>query len=131
MEKEAETKAIYKLTNHLTDAEDLHNIACIAVSAIMDCFSCKAALICFDENGLPEQTFVQQISAKERIWRKVENPAEIKRNVLALQAEFYIGAEFCDWPIYGRESILGVIRLPGDKALIMSDAQRRLITFHH
>ena len=38
-EKEAETKAIYNLTNHLTDAKGIHDIAGIAVFAISECFS--------------------------------------------------------------------------------------------
>lgn len=126
-EKEAETKALFKLTNHLTDAEDMHNIACIAVSALYDCFLVQAALLCFDENGMPESFFIQQISEKERIRRVLENPAALKQRTADLRTEYDMNEEFCDWPIHGRENILGLIRIPKEKALLLRDAQKRLL----
>ena len=64
LEKEAETKAIYNLTNHLTDAEDIHAIAALAASAISECFLCNAACLCFDENNVPEKWPFRIISAQ-------------------------------------------------------------------
>lgn len=126
-EKEAETKAIYNLTNHLTAAKDIHDIAGIAIFAISDCFSCKAACLCFDENGLPEQTFIQQAAKEKRIRREVTNAQEIKCQLEGIRTGFDIGTEFYDWPIYGRESILGIIRIPKEKAQIMNESQTRLL----
>ncbi len=126
-EKEAETKAIYKLTNHLTDPKNVHDIAGIAVSAISKCFSCSAACLYFDENSMPESTFVQQISDNQQIRREVVDINETRHRIEGLRTGFDIGTEFTDWPIYGRESILGVIRIPNDKARNMNDAQMRLL----
>lgn len=127
LEKEAETKAIYNLTNHLTDAKDIHDIAGIAVSAISRCFGCSAACLCFDENNMPENTFIQQISDNEQVRREVMDIDEMKHHIESFRTGFDIGAEFTDWPVYGRESILGVIRIPNDKARNMNDAQMRLL----
>lgn len=126
-EKEAETKAIYNLTNHLTDAKDIHDIVCIAIGTISDCFFCKAAMLCFDENGLPEISFIQQVSPEKRVYRKVDDIIEIKHRIEALRMGYDIGPEFYDWPIYGRECILGIIRIPKERAQEMSEVQMRLL----
>ena len=126
-EKEAETKAIYNLTNHLTDAKDIHDIAGIAASAISECFACNAGFLCFDEDNLPENTFIQQIPGGGQIRREVTGADEMAHRIEGLRAGYDAGEEFTDWIIYGRESILGIIRIPNDKAKIMNDAQMKLL----
>lgn len=126
-EKEIETKAVYNLTNHLTDAGDIHHIASIAVKVMSDSFFCKVAILCFDESGIPELSFIQQVSIEKQVRRKVDNVSEIKHRIEALRTGYDIGEEFYDWPIYGRESILGIIRIPSEKAQVMSEAQLRLL----
>jgi two-component system sensor histidine kinase KdpD len=126
-EKEAETKAIYNLTNHLTDANGIHDIAGIAAFAISECFSCNAACLCFDEDNMPENTFVQQMLGGEQVRREVADVDEMKHRIESLRTGYDTGAEFTDWPIYGREIILGVIRIPNDSAKSMNEAQMRLL----
>jgi two-component system sensor histidine kinase KdpD len=127
LEKESETKALYMLTNHLTDAADVHDIAGIAVGIISNIMDCNAACLCFDENELPEKTFVQQISPEKQIYRDTENAEEIKYKTVDLQAGYYIDTEFYNWLIYGRDSILGIIRIPVETASVMVEAQTRLL----
>jgi len=126
-EKEAETKAIYNLTNHLTDAKNIHDIASIAAKAISFSFSCKAACLCFDENGMPEQSFIQQVSNDNQVHREIPDIQEYKYKIDGMRTGFDEGEEFFDWPIYGSEVTLGVIRIPKDNALNMNDAQTRLL----
>jgi two-component system sensor histidine kinase KdpD len=126
-EKESETKAIYNLTNHLTDAKGMHDIAGIAASTISECFSCNAACLCFNEANMPENAFVQQMLGGELVRREVADVDEMKHRIESLRTGFGIGAEFTDWPIYGRESILGVIRIPNDMEKGMNEAQKRLL----
>ena len=126
-EKEAETKAIYNLTNHLTDAKDVHDIASIAVTAISKCFSCNAACLCFNEDNMPEQTFIQQIFGEKQIRREVYDTQEIKHQMESLRTNFDVGDEFYDWPIYGSESILGILRIPKEKSEKMNETQMRLL----
>jgi len=125
--KEAETKAIYNLTNHLTDAKDVHDIASIAVTAISECFSCNAACLCFDEDNMPEQTFIQQRLGEKQVRREVGDIQEIRHQIESLRTGFNVGDEFYDWPIYGRESILGVLRIPREKSEKMNETQMRLL----
>ena len=126
-QKESETKSIYELANRLPDAKDMRDIASLSVSNISECFSCEAACLCFDEAGLPEPVFVQQAGKEEKIMREVGDAEEIKRRVDWLRTDYNIGEEFCDWPILGRESILGLIRIPINRMQTMTDAQTRLL----
>lgn len=95
-EKEAETKALYTLTNRLTDAPGMEEIAGIATDAISGLTRCDAECLCFDENGKPEAAY-------------------------GMETEFY------DWPICGRETTLGVVRIPTEVTRTMSEAQTRML----
>ncbi|MEA4895361.1 MAG: DUF4118 domain-containing protein [Oscillospiraceae bacterium] len=126
-EKEAETSALFHLTNRLTDATDISDIASIATDTISGIMNCRAACLCFDESGQPEQSFIQQQSADEQVRRKVDDAAEIRHRIEGLRTAFDAGEEFYDWPIYGREAILGVLRIPKETAVFMSEPQKRLL----
>ncbi|MDL2205481.1 DUF4118 domain-containing protein [Eubacteriales bacterium OttesenSCG-928-N13] len=126
-EKERETKGIYDLTNHLTDAADIYDIAKLSVSAISACFNCQAGCLCFDEQGNPEPTFIQQTTDDRQVRRKIDDVDFYKRQIEGLRTPFAEGEEFCDWPIYGNESTLGIIRIPNSSALTMDDSQTRLL----
>lgn len=126
-EKEAETKALYMLTNHLTDAVDIHDIAGITSNIISDVMECKAACLCFDENGLPEKNFIQQVSPEKQIERDVADTEDITHQIEGLRSGYNVGTEFYDWLIYGRDNILGIIRIPTEKAAVLTNAQTRLL----
>ena len=126
-EKEAETMAIYNLTNRLTDAKGMHDIAGIAASAIGECFSRNAACLCFDEANMPENAYVQQILGGGQVRREVADIDDMKRRIESLRTGYDIGAEFTDWPIYGRENTLGVVRIPNEGEKSLNEAQKRLL----
>jgi two-component system sensor histidine kinase KdpD len=126
-EKEAEASALYQLTNHLTDATDISDIASITVKTISNIMNCHAACLCSDENGQPEQSYIQQKNADEQVRRNIGDRTEIKHRIENLRTAYDIGPEFYDWPIYGREIILGVLRIPKDTAAKMSEPQMRLL----
>lgn len=126
-EKESETKALYMLTNHLTDASNMHDIADVATKIISTVINCNAACLCFDENELPEKTFVQQISPEKQIYRDTENADEIKCKTEELQTGYYTDTEFNNWLIYGKDNVLGIIRIPINNAVVMTEAQTRLL----
>lgn len=126
-EKEAETSALFQLTNRLTDAADIPDIACITTDTISGIMNCRAACLCFDENGQPEQNFIQQQSTGTQIRRKVNDTTEIRHRIEGLRTAYDVGNEFYDWPIYGREAILGILRIPKGTAASMSEPQLRLL----
>ena len=126
-EKEAEASALYQLTSHLTDAADITDIAGITVKTISDILCCRAAFLCFDESGRLEQSFIQQKNSDEQVRRNAEDNAVLRQRIENLRTAYDVGAEFYDWPIYGREAILGVLRIPNETAERMNDAQMRLL----
>lgn len=98
-EKEAGTKILYTLTNHLTDAADLRDIAGIATNAISKMLNSNVGCLWFDANGKQEQIYTNSTD----------------------------GIEFYDWPILGRETTLGIIRVPQRAAKCMSESQTRML----
>jgi len=125
--KEIETRALYQLTNLLTDADDIHDIAEITAQTISELISYKIGCLCFDENGIPEKSFVQQISKDKKIYREVDDIMQIKYRIEDLRTAYYVSGEFCDWPIYGRETILGILRIPKEISENLKDSQIKLL----
>lgn len=102
--KEAEAKALYTLTHKLTGAADMNDIADIAVSTISHIMSTQAEYFCFEENEI-----------------QGHSTDTIESSYIKEDTKFY------SWPIYGRETILGLIRIPKDKAETMNESQKQLI----
>jgi two-component system sensor histidine kinase KdpD len=126
-EREAETKAVYNLTNRLTEAKDIHEIADIAVNAIGDSFGCMVACLCFDENGAPEKFFIQRISEGKTIRQTAENEDEIIRHVKEMRDGYYDGTDFFDLSVYGKESLLGMVRISKKNAEDILEAKKHLL----
>ena len=127
LRNEREASALYRLTSRLSDAESGEDIASIAVSIITDTLGCKAACLCFDGQGQPERTFIQQKNGDEQVRRVAEDRETIRHAVENLRTEYAAGAEFFDWPIYGSEAILGVFRIPRTDAEALGEPQRKLL----
>ena len=123
-EKEAETKSLFQLTNLLSDAKD---ISSVAVTAISETFACQAALLSFQEDGKPESSFIQQISPTEQIHRQVADSLAIMQRIEGLRTENVDDEEFTNWPIYGSETLLAMVRIPTAQARQMSISQRNLL----
>lgn len=125
--KETEMRALYQLTTHLTAAQTMDDMAIVSVKAISKLIAYKIGCLCFDEDGIPEKRFIQQLSEDKQVYRLVEDGVQIKHNMEQLKTAFYEGKEFCDWPIYGREVILGIIRIPVDESKNLKDSQIKLL----
>ncbi len=111
-EKEAETKAIYTLTNKLAGAKSLDEIVDISVQAVSDGLQCSAGCLCFDSAGRPDSAYVfHEYESGNNIKMDADNPDLLKFNLNKLQGEYIDGDNYLDWPINGRDSILGLIRI--------------------
>lgn len=126
-QKQEQTEALYHLTNYLTDATDLHQICAVTAKSISNCLFCSVGCLCFLHDGSPAKNFVFQIYQGDQIFRDTENSLKLKEQLLSLRTGYVYGTEFCDWPIYGREGILGVIRIPTQSSLLLSTSQKRLL----
>lgn len=126
-EKETETRVLYTLTNRLTDASDIHDMAGIATGAISRMLDSNAGCLCFDANGIPENTFIQQAYAGRQIYREITDMNELVKRISGLKTVYAVGTEFYDWPIYGKETTLGIIRIPKETAKAMNGTQIRML----
>ncbi|MCC5895245.1 MAG: DUF4118 domain-containing protein [Alkalibacterium sp.] len=126
-EKESETKALYNLTSRLTDALDIDQIASVSAQMISNVLDCKAGCLPFNHNRNPERYFIQQVSPDEQIKVELDDPEALKYRILSLRSGYDITEDYFDWPIYGQENILGIIRIPKETAVDLDDAHKRLL----
>lgn len=126
-QKELETRALYQLTNQLTDAKSMKSITEIATSFISDMIDCHAACLCFDESGVPENTFIEQDVDGKFVYGKTDDIDEMKNYIEAIHTDYYVGTQFYYWPLYGQENVLGIIRIPKEKAEILSESQKNIL----
>ena len=125
-EKEAESNALYKLTNLLTDAEDRNAIASISVRTVSSVLRCDAAFICFTEAGEPEPSYIQQ-RGDQQIHRELHNGEELKKRMQQLHSACDTDEDGCNFPLYGRNAILGVLRVPAEAAEAMKGSRERMV----
>ena len=124
---EKETSALYRFTSRLMDVESIDDIAGIAVQTVSETLNCKAACLCFDEQGQPERTYIQQKDPLAQVRRSVNDPDAIRHRIENLRTDYDPGNEFYDWPIYGSESILGILRIPKNDAANFNEQQIKFL----
>ena len=126
-EKELESQVLYQMTNHLTDAEDYDRIVSIFVETVSDLFNCHAGYIYLDENGSPEATFIQQKERGVQIRRELNGVQSLRWTMENLRSMYSKDGEFCDWPIYGKNYVFGVLRIPSKTAAFFTEQQVNLL----
>ncbi len=126
-EKEAESNALYQMTNHLTDATTYDKIASVIVKTLSRILECNVAFVCFDETGTTVSCFIQQKGDGTQIHRKLEDPVEFQKRMRNSHISVDAGMEFYDYPIYGRTSLLAVLRIPKEYGEKLNAAQKRII----
>lgn len=126
-EKEAESNALYQMTNHLTDAETGEKIASVTVQTISRILSCKAACIILDENDVLLPSYIQQGDGDKQIHRELEQPLEFQKRMENLHSAFDIDSEFYNYPIYGRTNMLAILRIPKACGEKLTDRQIKLV----
>lgn len=126
-EREKESNALYQMTNHLTDAEDAEAIAQITVTTTSEVLGCNTACICFDEQGIPEKTFIQRKEDGSIIRRDLKDSDELRRRMEQLHGAVDITQQEYLYPIYGKNMILAVLRIPQDVGAAMTAAQTRML----
>ena len=126
-EKELESQVLYQMTNHLTDAEDYDSIVSIVVETVSDLFDCQAGYIYLDANGSPQATFIQQKEKGVQIHRELNDVSSLRWTMENLRSMYSKDGEFCDWPIYGKNGVFGVLRIPVACANAFSEQQVDLL----
>lgn len=126
-ESESQAKALYQLTNQLTDAKNLREIVSISVSVFSQIMRCNVGCLCFGEDGAPEEEYIQYEASGKFVTRKVIEQKQLQYRIDTLREAYDDSGDFADWPIYGQEAILGVVRIPKEINENLSEAQFKLI----
>lgn len=121
--RERDTQALYQLTNHLSDAQSMEAIGTAALGSIGQTFGCDAALLFLTEKGEAERSYLQY-AAGNVIHRELDAGDEVASRVQLLHTGCVETKSGQEWPLYGQQRILGVLRLP---RMALSDAQRQLL----
>lgn len=124
--REAESNALYKMTNMLTDAEDGAAIANIAVKTVSSILSCDAAFICFEENEQPEQSFVLY-KEKGQVNRELFNGTEMKERMERLHTPYDIDDYYYNYPVYGKMGVLAILRIQKETAVALTEDENRTV----
>lgn len=125
--REIESKALYKLINHLSDAEGKEAIAEITAKTTTEVLKCSTSFICFNENGDPENTFIYCNEDGMIIRRSLSKGDELKQRLSQLHGSFDVTEEYFIYPIYGNKEILAVMCIPSKQASQLSSSQSRMI----
>ena len=105
--REKETQALYVLTNRLSETESTEEIARVTVESIRDVFQTRAELIWFDDSGISETALTQRLEDTD--------------------GDCLTDGENCIWPINGRESRLGLLRIPAEAGQQLGKNQKKLL----
>lgn len=127
LEKEAESLTLFNITNRLTDANNLSEIAKIITRSISEVFNCETGFIIYLEDNIPESFYIQYTYDKVFISREVEYDDRNIHRFEDFREAYYRGEEFYDWPVISHEHNLGIVRIPVTTSKLFSESQRRLL----
>lgn len=126
-EREEEARMLYQLTGRLSEARDKNDAAQTAAESLSRMLGCSAGFLCWDEEGKPEHTFWQQTENGSLVRRQTAEGEALKKKMEQLHEPCSRGEEFYDWPVYGGDSILGVIRIPVKEGESLLPDQQRFL----
>lgn len=125
MEREEETQALYSLTNDLTDKKSVEDIVEISVDYIGRILNSDISFLCLEATGTKPCDIRRTPVGIVRL--PGENREEVRERFAAHKSAFFAGDEYYEWPVYGDEGLLGVLRLPSADGKKMNDMQKKLL----
>lgn len=126
LERERETQALYQFTSHLAEASDTSEIARAAVKAAGNRLDCRAAFLCFSEEGKAEANFIQ-VEEDGATVRRTQADEELTHRIQFLKKDYDENGAFFDYPVYSKGQILGIVRIPRERAVRFSDGDNRYL----
>ena len=124
--REKEAQALYGLTNYLTDAKSKEEITEIFLKSLNQIFGCFCGMLCLDENEKPDQSFLQY-TEHGMIHRESRNAKELVAQMKYLKESFFEGEDAEEWPVYGQEGLLAILRIPLGERNCIPEGQKHLL----
>ena len=123
-EKEAEIRALYELTNRLTDAETIDNVVHVAAEVMGEVMGCHVTVRRFGQDSMPEGALTKTQRGKDSKCGENEQDAAYWAANSGQCAE---DDTYIEYPIAVRGSVLGVVLLPRDRQAVLNDAQAKML----
>ncbi|MEG2909335.1 MAG: DUF4118 domain-containing protein [Erysipelotrichaceae bacterium] len=111
--KEKEASALYRLTNRLSEALNIDDIVSTAIEEISNVMNCEVECLCFNDHQIMNQFLIQKLDGSQILGEKV-NGKELMKEFEFHGNRSRIGSEYFDWPIYGQEVLLGILRIKSE-----------------
>ncbi|MDC7289886.1 DUF4118 domain-containing protein [Blautia schinkii] len=124
--REEEAKELYRLTSQLVECGNLPGVSSAVAECVSHFLKCDAACVCFDEDGCPPETFVQQMGEGRQVQRVLVERDKYVRSLRALGDTGGIISEFYEYPIR-EEKLLGAVRLPKEQAAAFQESHRSFL----
>lgn len=125
--RESEARALYQLTSNLSNAADMQAMIRLSLTAISQIFQCNVAFVCVNKDGILESDYIQQIYKSEIINCRMEDTTIIQKQLSKWKDGYIANSDFYDFPIRGNEAILGLLRIPEEKAKKIGGSESRIL----
>lgn len=125
---EEKAKALYMLTNNLTEAGSIDDMAKISTSIVSAVMQCDAAILFLDENEKPYAEYTVHSHDGSFYNIKANDTSYIVNRIKGHSLRYYAGKKYYDWPIYGREAVLGIFRIPASCAQRLTESGENMMT---
>lgn len=126
-EREFETSTLLGLTNQMTEADSMEEIAVNVVKYTSSILKCDIACMITQEDGRLCSRYLRRVQGDEQRWEKLKEQEELERDFSNPdRPEYRDGPEYRDWPVYGQKGLLGALRIPLAEAGKLKQEQIRL-----
>lgn len=126
-EREAETKALYKMTTLLNNAKDIEEIDIICAKTLYSILNSNVAWINFDEDSKAFKKFIQIKDNGEIVHREFDDNISFSKRINNIHSSFDVENGYCDFPIFSKDKVLAVIRIPENTVNEMNPFQKRML----
>lgn len=126
-EREDQSNALYRMTNRLTDAEDEDAIAQVILQSVTNVLGCESEFLAFDADGTPKKTFLHHTADGRTVRRELNEPDELKQRIEHLHGSVDVTADNHNYPIYGKSSVLAVLRIPKQAGDAITPAKTQVL----
>lgn len=126
-EREQETTSMLKLTNQIAEASCMEEIAAVVVEHTSQLLKCNTSYLAAEDGKLSGR-ILRQTAGGLQVW---EDSLECEKQQILFEEsdrKEYVDSKMCrDWPIYGQNGLLGVLRIPLERGSQIETSQMRML----
>lgn len=126
-EREKEALLLLELTNRVTEAKSMKELAENIVKYAGSILKCRVACMVTDDDGSLYGRFLYQDENGNIVWEGVKEKEELEAVFCgAHPSEYRDGLHYRFWAVYGQEGLLGALGIPLEEAVSMGETRARM-----